>query len=208
MSVLRTVKSSEISEFARDIKACKNNEDKLFVLVKYYHLMEIDTHALNNIPDVIQTTDEIGNPIGALTNHIRKVVKRCSREAPAPVDRRKLPADALDLLRAKNVALRNAYVYSTRKNRSKARSLLICVRARMLEVRNEEWNNLIVNLRERSLGAETVSGLGVQTAGSPEYIAGTDPRSLTVAARHSLRGTPHTRTRAESDTTEHGSKEH
>ncbi|GBP24883.1 hypothetical protein EVAR_14217_1 [Eumeta japonica] len=64
-----------------------------------------------------------------------------------------------------------------------------------------------VNLRERSLGAETISGLGVQTAGSPEYIAGTDARSITAAARHSLLGTPHTRTRAESDTTEHGSKE-
>ncbi|GBP92899.1 hypothetical protein EVAR_80622_1 [Eumeta japonica] len=40
-----------------------------------------------------------------------------------------------------------------------------------------------VNLRERSLGAETVRGLGVQMAGSPEYITGTDARSLTAAAR-------------------------
>ncbi|GBP20035.1 hypothetical protein EVAR_13801_1 [Eumeta japonica] len=55
-------------------------------------------------------------------------------------------------------------------------------------------------LRERSLGAETVCGLGAQTAGSPEHIAGTDARGLAAAARLTLRGTPHTRTRAEPDT--------
>ncbi|GBP62120.1 WD repeat-containing protein on Y chromosome [Eumeta japonica] len=65
-----------------------------------------------------------------------------------------------------------------------------------------------VNVRERSLGVETVSGLGVQTAGSPECITGTDARSLTTAARCTLRGIPHTHIRAEPDTTERGSKEH
>ncbi|GBP87584.1 RNA-directed DNA polymerase from mobile element jockey [Eumeta japonica] len=74
-------------------------------------LEEVDTPALNNIPDVIETTDEIDSSIGALTNHIRTVVKKCSREVPASVDRRKLPADALELLRAKNAALRLAYAY-------------------------------------------------------------------------------------------------
>ncbi|GBP67520.1 hypothetical protein EVAR_49887_1 [Eumeta japonica] len=78
-------------------------------------LEEVDTPALNNIPDVIETTDEIDSSIGALTNHIKKVVKRCSREVPASVDRRKLPADALELLRAKNAALRLAYAYPTRE---------------------------------------------------------------------------------------------
>ncbi|GBP35307.1 hypothetical protein EVAR_20680_1 [Eumeta japonica] len=63
-------------------------------------------------------------------------------------------------------------------------------------------------LRERSLGAETVRGLGVQTTGLPECVAGTDARGLTVAARRTLRGTPHTHTRAGPDTTERGSKEH
>ncbi|GBP60808.1 hypothetical protein EVAR_85068_1 [Eumeta japonica] len=63
-------------------------------------------------------------------------------------------------------------------------------------------------LRERSLGAETVRGLGVQMAGSPECVAGTDARGLAAAARLTLRGTPHTHTRAEPDTTERGSKEH
>ncbi|GBP29528.1 Probable RNA-directed DNA polymerase from transposon BS [Eumeta japonica] len=35
-------------------------------------LEEIDTPALNNIPDVVQTPDEIDSSIGALTNHIQK----------------------------------------------------------------------------------------------------------------------------------------
>ncbi|GBP09408.1 hypothetical protein EVAR_5827_1 [Eumeta japonica] len=73
-------------------------------------------------------------------------------------------------------------------------------------------------LRECSLGAETVRGLGVQTAGSPECVTGTDARGLTsiysylsmdltAAARLlTLRSTPHTR--AEPDTMERGSKEH
>ncbi|GBP29736.1 Nucleic-acid-binding protein from transposon X-element [Eumeta japonica] len=38
-SILRAVKSSEISEFARDFRACNNVEEKLIVLVKYNHLM-------------------------------------------------------------------------------------------------------------------------------------------------------------------------
>ncbi|GBP66570.1 hypothetical protein EVAR_44431_1 [Eumeta japonica] len=63
-------------------------------------------------------------------------------------------------------------------------------------------------LQERSLGAETVRWLGVQTAGSPECVAGMDARGLTAAARLTLRGTPHTHTRAEPDTMERGSKEH
>ncbi|GBP83141.1 RNA-directed DNA polymerase from mobile element jockey [Eumeta japonica] len=74
-------------------------------------LKEVDTPALNTIPDVIETTDEIDSSIGALTNHIRTVVKKCSREVPASVDCRKLPADAFELLRAKNAALRLAYAY-------------------------------------------------------------------------------------------------
>ncbi|GBP63097.1 hypothetical protein EVAR_50053_1 [Eumeta japonica] len=69
-------------------------------------------------------------------------------------------------------------------------------------------SHLSAKTTERSLGAETVCGLGVQTAGSPELLAGTDARGLTAAARLTLRGTPHTRTRAEPDTIERGSKEH
>ncbi|GBP65360.1 hypothetical protein EVAR_52134_1 [Eumeta japonica] len=39
MSALRTVKSSEISEFARELCSCRNVEDKLNILVKHHHLM-------------------------------------------------------------------------------------------------------------------------------------------------------------------------
>ncbi|GBP83469.1 hypothetical protein EVAR_65115_1 [Eumeta japonica] len=75
-------------------------------------LEEIDTPALNNIPDIIETTDEVDTSIGTLTNYIQKVVKSCSREFPVTVDHRRLPADALDLLanaaQAKNAALCHA----------------------------------------------------------------------------------------------------
>ncbi|GBP34187.1 hypothetical protein EVAR_30743_1 [Eumeta japonica] len=39
MSVLNTIKSAEISEFARDLRSCRNGQEKLYVLVKYHHLV-------------------------------------------------------------------------------------------------------------------------------------------------------------------------
>ncbi|GBP86522.1 hypothetical protein EVAR_69042_1 [Eumeta japonica] len=39
MAVLRAVSSSEISEFARDLRACRSVDEKLLVLVRYHHLM-------------------------------------------------------------------------------------------------------------------------------------------------------------------------
>ncbi|GBP33178.1 hypothetical protein EVAR_14859_1 [Eumeta japonica] len=39
MSILRAVKSSQISEFARDFRACSNVEKKLMVFVRYHHLV-------------------------------------------------------------------------------------------------------------------------------------------------------------------------
>ncbi|GBP86568.1 Probable RNA-directed DNA polymerase from transposon BS [Eumeta japonica] len=83
-------------------------------------LEEVDTPALNTIPDVIETTYVIDSSIWALTNYIRTVVKKCSRMVPASVDRRKLPVDALEHLRAKNAALRLAYAYPSRENSSLA----------------------------------------------------------------------------------------
>ncbi|GBP39901.1 hypothetical protein EVAR_83037_1 [Eumeta japonica] len=41
-------------------------------------LEKVDTHALNNIPYAIETTDEIDSALRALTNHIRTMVKRSS----------------------------------------------------------------------------------------------------------------------------------
>ncbi|GBP04257.1 hypothetical protein EVAR_6489_1 [Eumeta japonica] len=40
MSVLRTIKSLEISEFAHDLRLYRNAEDKLNILLKYHHLMK------------------------------------------------------------------------------------------------------------------------------------------------------------------------
>ncbi|GBP55065.1 Probable RNA-directed DNA polymerase from transposon BS [Eumeta japonica] len=93
-------------------------------------------------------TDEIDTSIGALTNHIKKVVKKCSQEVPVAVDRRRLPADALDLLKAKNAALQHAYAYPSRRNRSSTRALQRRIRARMMETRLSKHlfgKDLIIN---------------------------------------------------------------
>ncbi|GBP06454.1 hypothetical protein EVAR_4589_1 [Eumeta japonica] len=62
-----------------------------------------------NIPDDIRTINEIDSAIGALTSHIKTVVKKCEREVPTSSDRRKFPPDNLELIRAKNAALRRDY---------------------------------------------------------------------------------------------------
>ncbi|GBP89951.1 hypothetical protein EVAR_63745_1 [Eumeta japonica] len=79
---------------------------------------EVDTPAFNIIPDVIETTNEIDSSIGS-TNRIRMVVKvltgsSCVCQPP------KLPADALELLRAKNAALRQSCACRSRENRSRS----------------------------------------------------------------------------------------
>ncbi|GBP18911.1 hypothetical protein EVAR_20443_1 [Eumeta japonica] len=43
-----------------------------------------DTPILNNIPDNIETTDEIDYAIGALTNHIATVIEDSSRRSRRP----------------------------------------------------------------------------------------------------------------------------
>ncbi|GBP23111.1 Probable RNA-directed DNA polymerase from transposon BS [Eumeta japonica] len=86
-------------------------------------LEKIDTPNLNSIPNDIASTDEINFAIGALTNHVRTVVEESEREVPASSDRRKFPPDILELIRAKNAALRRASAYSTPEYRSRARAL-------------------------------------------------------------------------------------
>ncbi|GBP81378.1 hypothetical protein EVAR_61776_1 [Eumeta japonica] len=124
---------------------------KPMIKITYWKLVSIalekvDTPAVNNIPDVIETRDEIDSSKGALINHIQKVVKRCLREVLKSVDRQKLPAGALELLRAKNAALHHAYAHSSRENRSRVRALQRRARARMMEVKNEEWSNLMEDI--------------------------------------------------------------
>ncbi|GBP95098.1 Probable RNA-directed DNA polymerase from transposon BS [Eumeta japonica] len=108
---------------------------------------KIDTPPLNSIPDDIRTTEQIDHAIGALTSHVRTVVKRCEREVPASSDRRKFPPDILELIRAKNKALRRASAYPTPEYRSRARALQREVKARVQEFRNESWSDLMEEIR-------------------------------------------------------------
>ncbi|GBP86548.1 RNA-directed DNA polymerase from mobile element jockey [Eumeta japonica] len=110
-------------------------------------LEKIDTPPLNSIPDNIRTTDEIDSAIGALTSHIRTVVEKCEREVPASSDRRKFPPDILELIRAKNKALRRASAYPTPEYRSRARALQREVKTRVQEFRNECWSDLMEEIR-------------------------------------------------------------
>ncbi|GBP67587.1 RNA-directed DNA polymerase from mobile element jockey [Eumeta japonica] len=89
------------------------------------------------------TTEQIDHAIGALTSHVRTVVKRCEREVPASSDHRKFPPDILELIRAKNKALRRASAYPTPEYRSRARALQREVKARVQEFRNESWSDLM-----------------------------------------------------------------
>ncbi|GBP46907.1 Probable RNA-directed DNA polymerase from transposon BS [Eumeta japonica] len=106
-------------------------------------LEEIDTPNLNSIPNDIASTDEIDFAIDALTNHVRTVVEESEREVPASSDRRKFPPDILEMIRAKNAALRRASAYPTPKYRSKARSLQREVKTRVRKFRNESWSDLM-----------------------------------------------------------------
>ncbi|GBP67639.1 RNA-directed DNA polymerase from mobile element jockey [Eumeta japonica] len=106
-------------------------------------LEETDTPILNNIPDNIETTDEIDYAIGALTDHIATVVEDSSREVPAADSRRKLPEDVRVLLRAKNAAMRRASAYPTCEHRSCARALQRKVKARIQEFKNDKWSTFM-----------------------------------------------------------------
>ncbi|GBP64384.1 Probable RNA-directed DNA polymerase from transposon BS [Eumeta japonica] len=108
---------------------------------------KIDTLPLNSIPDDMRTTEEIDHAIGALTSHVRTVVEKCERKVPASSDRRKFPPDILELIRAKNAALRRASAYPTPEYRSRARALQREVKAHVQEFRNESWSDLMEEIR-------------------------------------------------------------
>ncbi|GBP67582.1 hypothetical protein EVAR_98636_1 [Eumeta japonica] len=109
-------------------------------------LEETDTPVLNNIPDDIVSTDDIDNAIGALTSHITTVVESSSRKVPAKFDRRELPRDVIELISDKNAALRRAGKYPTCENRSRACALQRKVKARMKEVKNDNWSDLMAEI--------------------------------------------------------------
>ncbi|GBP87560.1 hypothetical protein EVAR_65181_1 [Eumeta japonica] len=110
-------------------------------------LEEIDTPILNNNPNDIVSTDDIDIAIGALTNHITTVVDDSSRTVPANSDVRELPRHVKVLIRAKNAALRRASKYPTRENRYHARILQRKVRDRMQEVGNDNWSDLMAEIK-------------------------------------------------------------
>ncbi|GBP74776.1 hypothetical protein EVAR_98161_1 [Eumeta japonica] len=73
----------------------------------------------------------------------RSVVKRCQRKVPANSDCRGLPADVCELIRAKNAALRRASAYPISEYRPRARALHREVKARVREVKNDNWSTLM-----------------------------------------------------------------
>ncbi|GBP71686.1 Probable RNA-directed DNA polymerase from transposon BS [Eumeta japonica] len=62
-------------------------------------------------------------------------------------DRRKFPPDILELIRAKNAALRRASAYPTPEYKSRARALQREVKARVREFRNESWSDLMEEIK-------------------------------------------------------------
>ncbi|GBP73637.1 hypothetical protein EVAR_56316_1 [Eumeta japonica] len=83
----------------------------------------------------------------ALTIHVKTVVEKCERKVPASSNRRKFPPDILELITAKNAALRRASAYPTPEYRSRARALQREVKARVQEFRNESWSDLMEEIR-------------------------------------------------------------
>ncbi|GBP45660.1 RNA-directed DNA polymerase from mobile element jockey [Eumeta japonica] len=61
--------------------------------------------------------------------------------------RKKLPRDVKELIKAKNAALRQASKYPTCENRSHAHTLQRKVRDRIQDVRNDNWSDLIVEIK-------------------------------------------------------------
>ncbi|GBO98983.1 hypothetical protein EVAR_367_1 [Eumeta japonica] len=112
--------------------------------IKEVAMKEINISILNSIPHNIISTDDIDNAIGVLTNHISTVVDNSSQVVPANSGRKKLPRDVNELIRAKNAALKKASKYPMCENRSYTRVFQRKVKARMQEVRNDNWSDLMV----------------------------------------------------------------
>ncbi|GBP41727.1 RNA-directed DNA polymerase from mobile element jockey [Eumeta japonica] len=73
----------------------------------------------------------------------KTVVDSSSRIVPAKSDRKELPGDVIELIRDKNGALRREGKYPTCKNRSRARAHQRKVKARIKEVRTDNWSELM-----------------------------------------------------------------
>ncbi|GBP49229.1 hypothetical protein EVAR_96537_1 [Eumeta japonica] len=76
-------------------------------------------------------------------------------------------------------------------SRSQWQTIYACKTREITKIAIGIWS---MNLRERSLGAETVRGLGVQTVRlTGVYHRGERKRGITVTARCTLRGIKHAR---------------
>ncbi|GBP12579.1 hypothetical protein EVAR_10243_1 [Eumeta japonica] len=126
----------------------------ILILVSVYlppkkELLRSDLEALFALVDSVilfgdlNSKNDIDNAIGALTKHVTAVVESSSRTLPAKSDRKELPGDVIELIRDKNAALRRAGKYPTCENRSCAHALQRKVKARMKEVRNDNWSDLM-----------------------------------------------------------------
>ncbi|GBP97051.1 hypothetical protein EVAR_46750_1 [Eumeta japonica] len=78
-------------------------------------LEETDTPILNNIPDNIETTDEIDYAIGALTNHIATVIEDSSGRSRRPTVAENYPK-TFAYSESENAAMRRASAYPTCEN--------------------------------------------------------------------------------------------
>ncbi|GBP14456.1 hypothetical protein EVAR_7739_1 [Eumeta japonica] len=79
-------------------------------------------------------------------DRLRIILENKDLIIPANSDRKELPRDVSELIRAKNAALCQVDKYPTCKNRLHARALQRKVKAHMDIVRNENWSNLMIEI--------------------------------------------------------------
>ncbi|GBP13012.1 RNA-directed DNA polymerase from mobile element jockey [Eumeta japonica] len=91
---------------------------------------------------------KMGPPDGGRSNPTRQWSRNASERFRHPriVDREYLP-DILELIKAKNAALRRASAYPTPEYRSRARALQREVKTRVQEFRNEGWSDLTKEIK-------------------------------------------------------------
>ncbi|GBP88435.1 RNA-directed DNA polymerase from mobile element jockey [Eumeta japonica] len=105
---------------------------------------KVDTPNFSAIPNDIVSNNDIDTAIAALTKYIRSVVKRCQRKVPENSDRRGLPADLRELIRAKKRSTAQcASAYPTPEYRSRTRALQRKVKTRIKDDKNDNCSTLM-----------------------------------------------------------------
>lgn len=93
-------------------------------------------------PDYFDSADKIDDAVESLTAHIKSALKANEWTVP-DVKRQELPIDAQNLIKAKRAALRRAARYPTPEYRHAANRLQRLVRARLAELRDSQWGDLM-----------------------------------------------------------------